>query len=150
MWLYSVYPLRNSDRELSMMPSRPDRMPQLKLQLKIFRPLRSHLEVMVNPMTQVIKCLTRAKHLEFITTKWRKPVPFVVAVAGLFALCCVPFWSWCWRTWNCFPPKYWRNHDVKNQGIKVQIRYYSSSTSSIALGFLKFLVHKFLILILAW
>jgi len=39
---------------------------------------------------------------------------------------------------------------VKNQRIEVQIRYYSSSTSSIALGFMNFLVHKFLILILVF
>ncbi len=41
LWLYSVYPLRDSDRELSMMPPRPDRMPQLKYNWRCSTPWKS-------------------------------------------------------------------------------------------------------------
>jgi hypothetical protein len=93
LWLCSVYPLRDSDRELSMMPPRPDRMPQLKFQLQIFKPLKVIWKLWWIQWLKQLSAWRGLKHLEFITTKWRNQFRLTVGGAGLFALCCVPFLS---------------------------------------------------------
>ena len=128
MWLYSVYPLRNSDRELSMMPPRPDRMPQLKYQLKMFNPLKVIWKLWWIQWLKQLSAWRGLQNTEFITTKWRNQFRLSVAGAGLFALCCVPFLSWCWRPLKLFPPNYEGTTTWRSPTTKILRKYYENAT----------------------